>query len=433
MKKEAKRSLRLFDKTLNSKEFLENHKNTENSFIRNRKMPFPHLILFMLNLVKKSLQKELTEFFSVFSNEKNITKSAFCQSRMNLKHTAFIELNDLMIDDFYKNSEYKTWNGFRLLAIDGIKLQLPMSEEIVKAFGHAKNNHATITLMAQASCCFDVLNKKLLNSEIDHYETGEYNLALKHLDKISLLKDLLIYDRGYSGIWFLFYNLLKQKDFVVRMQRNSIPEIREFFTSDEKSKIIEIEKLSIKSEAQLKRLKIEFNPFKIRLVKVILDDGEVEVLATSLLDEKKYPSKIFKELYFLRWGIETEFDHLKNHLMIEDFTGLSSLSVLQDFYSSQLANNLQQLIIEEAEEELQEEKKDAKYNYKVNRNLATGFMKDRLIDLIFTKGEKRREKKYDKIKNLFKINPTPIRKGRNFPRIYHKTRKKFYIKKKRAI
>ena len=207
MKREAKRSLKLFDKILNSKEFLEKNRNAKNSFIRNRKMPFSHLILFMLNLVKKSLQKELTEFFSVFSNEKNITKSAFCQSRMNLKHTAFIELNDLMIDDFYINSEYKTWGGFRLLAIDGSKLQLPMSEEIVEFFGHAKNNHTAITPMAQASCCFDVLNKKLLNSEIDRYEIGEYPLALKHLDKVNPLQDLLIYDRGYSGIWFLFYNL----------------------------------------------------------------------------------------------------------------------------------------------------------------------------------------------------------------------------------
>ena len=119
--------------------------------------------------------------------------------------------------------------------------------------------------------------------------------------------------------------------------------------------------------------------------------------------------------------------------MIEDFIGLSALSIMQDFYSTQLATNLQQLIINEAEEELREEKKDSKYEYKVNRNLSTGFMKDRLIEIIFTKNEKQQERKFDNLKELFKINPTPIRKGRSFPRVYHKTRKKFYIKKKRAI
>ena len=433
MKKEAKRLLKIFKKTIYSKQFLENHRKSKNCFIRNRKMPFASLVLFMLNLVKKTLQKELTEFFSNFSREKNITKSAFCQSRMNLNYTAFIGLNDLMINEFYQNSEYKTWKDFRLLAIDGSRLQLPMSKEVIETFGCAKNNHETITPMAQVSGCFDLLNKKILNSEIGRNETSEYELAVKHLNKINPLRDLLIYDRGYSGIWFMFYHLFLSKDFLVRMQRNSIKEVQDFFKSEEKSKIIEIGKLHDKSSEQLIRKGIKFDSFKIRLVKVILDNGEVEVLATSLLDDKKYLNEEFKDLYFLRWGIEIEFDHLKNHLMIEDFTGLSSLSVLQDFYSTQLATNLQQLIINEAEEELKEEKKDSKYGYKVNRNLSTGFMKDRLIEIIFTKDEKQQEKKFDELKKLFKINPTPIRKGRSFPRVYHKTRKKFYIKKKRAI
>ena len=387
----------------------------------------------MLNLVKKSLQKELTEFFSIFSDEKNITNSAFCQSRMNLDYTAFVELNDLMIKDFYENSKYKLWKDFRLLAIDGSRLQLPISKEIIETFGCAKNNHKTITPMAQASYCIDLLNKKILNSEIGRNETSEYKLALKHLEKINSEKDLLIYDRGYSAIWFMLYHLFLGKDFVIRMQRNSIKEVQDFFNSDKKSKIIEIKELGWKSEEQITNLKIEFESFKIRLVKVILDNGEIEVLATSLLDEEKYPSEEFKDLYFLRWGIETEFDHLKNHLMIEDFTGLSALSVMQDFYSTQLAANFQQVIINEAEDELKEEKKNAEYEYKVNRNLSIGFMKDRLIDIIFTKNSKEQENKFDKLKELFKINPTPIRKGRSFPRIYHKTRKKFYIKKKRAI
>lgn len=433
MKKEAKRLLKIIKQLIYSREFLEHHRKSKNSFIRKRKMPFPELILFMLNLVKKSLQKELSEFFFKFSKEKNITNSAFCQSRMNLNYTAFVELNDVMINDFYQNTEYKTWNSFRMLAIDGSRLQLPISKEIIETFGCAENNHETKTPMAQASYCFDLLNKKILNSEIDRNEISEYFLALKHHDKIKSEKDLLIYDRGYSAVWFMFYHLFFKKDFIVRMQRNSVKEVQDFFSSSEKNKIIEINKLHDKSSEQLIKQRIEFKPFKIRLVKVILDNGEIEVLATSLLDEKSYPSEEFKDLYFLRWGIETEFDHLKNHLMIEDFTGLSALSILQDFYSTQLAANLQQVIINEAEEELKEEKKNAEYEYKVNRNLSTGFMKDRLIEIIFTKNEKEQENKFDELKNLFKINPTPIRKGRSFPRIYHKTRKKFYIKKKRAI
>src|SRR3989344_3316441 len=430
MKKEAKRLLKMFKKTIYSKQFLESHRKSKNSFIRNRKMPFPNLILFMLNLVKKSLQKELSEFFLKFSKEKNITNSAFCQSRMNLNYTAFVELNDLMISDFYTKSEYKSWKDFRLLAIDGSRLQLPVSKEIIETFGCAKNNHEIKTPMAQASYCIDLLNKKILNSEICRNETSEYKLALKHLEKINSEKDLLIYDRGYSAIWFMFYQLILGKDFVIRMQRNSIKEVQDFFNSDEESKVIEIKELGNKSEEQIKNLNLEFNPFKIRLIKVILDNEEIEVLATSLLDKKKYPNKEFKWLYGKRCGIETEFDHLKNHLMIEDFTGLSSLSVLQDFFVSMFMANMQQIFISEAQDELKYQKKDTEYKYKINKNLSFGFMKDRFVKILL---DKNADRNIRDLKELFKINPSPIRKGRSFPRVFHQFRKKFYIKKKRAV
>src|SRR3989338_3773724 len=182
MKKEAKRTIQTLKRILYSREFLLANRKSSNCFVRKRKLPFPTLILFMLNLVKKSLQKELSEFFINFSSEKNITNSAFCQSRMNLNYTAFVELNDIMIKDFYENSKYKLWKDFRLLAIDGSRLQLPISKEIIETFGCAKNNHKTITPMAQASYCIDLLNKKILNSEIGRNETSEYKLALKHLE-----------------------------------------------------------------------------------------------------------------------------------------------------------------------------------------------------------------------------------------------------------
>jgi hypothetical protein len=349
---------------------------------------------------------------------------------MKLNHTAFIELNDAIIDEFYTDNIFQLWNGFRLLAVDGSKMQLPFSLEIVENFGFAKNNHQTIIPMAQTSFCFDVLNNMIINSEIERYETYECHLALRHFQKCKFKKDLFIYDRGFSAIWFIFYHILKKKDYIIRMQRNSIKEVKKFFNSDKDSEIIEITELSNKSEKQADSLSLEFKPFKMRLVKVILNNGEVEVLATSLLDEEKYPSKEFKWLYRKRWGIETNYDHLKNHLLIEDFTGLSSLSVLQDFFANIFMANMQQIFISEAQEELREQKKNAEYEYKVNRNLSFGFMKDRFVKILL---EKNVDKSIHDLKELFKINPSPIREGRIFPRVYHVSKKKFYMKKKRAI
>ena len=429
-KKKSKKFINYIRNQIYSKQFLESNRKSDKDFTRKRKLTFPKIILFMLNSIKKSLQKELTEFFLNFSNEKNITNSAYSQSRMKLNHTAFIELNDGIVKEFYTDNIFDLWNGFRLLAIDGSRLQLPLSLELIEDFGFAENQGAVPVPMAQASSCYDLLNNMIINSEIDRYETSEYNLSLKHLEKCQFEKDLLIYDRYYDGMWFMFYHILKKKDFIIRMAKNSITEVQNFFNSNEESKIIEITKLHIDSKNQLKKLGIEFIPFKIRLVKVILDNGEVEVLATSLLDEKKYPNKEFKWLYGKRWGIETNFDHLKNHLMIEDFTGLSSLSVLQDFFVSMFMANMQQILISEAQDELKKQKKDTEYEYKINKNLSFGFMKDRFVKILLDKNADRNIKD---LKELFKINPSPIRKGRSFPRVFHQFRKKFYIKKKRAV
>ena len=119
--------------------------------------------------------------------------------------------------------------------------------------------------------------------------------------------------------------------------------------------------------------------------------------------------------------------------MIENFTGITTLYIAQDFFAGEFVANMQQIIIREVGDELKEEKKDAKYEYKVNRNLSIGFMKDRIIDIITTEDDDENDRKLEELKRLFKINPTPIRKGRKFPRVFKKSIRKFYMKKKRAV
>ncbi|OQW94875.1 MAG: hypothetical protein BWK79_04470 [Beggiatoa sp. IS2] len=73
---------------------------------------------------------------------------------------------------------------------------------------------------------------------------------------------------------------------------------------------------------------------RVRFVRVLLSTGEYEILVTSLLNERLYPTEIFKELYQLCWGIETYYGLLKTRLELENFTGKTVGSVLQDLYST---------------------------------------------------------------------------------------------------
>lgn len=412
--------------------FMNISKNNPQDFTRSRKLSFTSIILFILNSIRSTLQKELTNFMELISSSddtpKKISKSAFSQSRMKLNHGGFIHLNNLLSREFYSEDDFPKWNGFRLLSIDGSTCQLPYSEELKTHFGYVTGNHSKNFPIARTSCLYDLLNNIIINSKIGSIHQGEYTLASEHFDKLRK-NDILILDRGYGAIWLFYYLIQKGTDFVVRLQRNFIKEADDFRESEEFSKVIEIEDCHYKSKNQLARLGIKFKPFKLRLVKVILDNGEIEILATSLIDEKEYPTKIFKELYFMRWGIETIYDHLKNQMEIENFSGRTILAIEQDFYASILMANFQSLIIRDAKKEMDLEDKKKKHTYKINRNLSFAYMKDRFIKILLSDDSNY----YEHLKELFKVEPVPIRDGRKFERYKKVRHKKYFMNKRRAV
>lgn len=397
-------------------------------FTRERKMPFSSLVLFMLNIIKQTLQKELANFMDLVSGKDNITKSAFSQSRIKLKPEAFVDLNKVLVNEFYTDNIVNKWEGFRLCAIDGSTINLPHSKDILETFSSNRHPAGLILPMAKISSFYDVLNEIIIDSTIENYYTGEFDMALSHI-KNTNSNDLILFDRGYCAVW-LYYHLINQKvNFVIRARQNFISEIDQFWNTKEMSKIIEITRYAEASKERLQKLGLIFKPIKVRLVKVKLDNGDIEVLVTSLLDEDKYPTKIFKDLYFMRWGVEINYDHLKNNIQMENFTGLSSIAIKQDFFANMFIVNMQTIIARDAQFEIDEEKKNNKRKYKINRNLSLGFMKDRIVKILMDD-----DPNYMKeLRRLFKIEPVPIRKGRKFPRIFRRSNKKYHINKKKAV
>lgn len=81
---------------------------------------------------------------------------------------------------------------------------------------------------------------------------------------------------------------------------------------------------------------------RIRVIEVILNDGTKEYLATNLFDSH-ISQQMFRELYFYRWPVETKYKELKSRLAIEEFSGATTTSVLQEFYINALLSNLSSL------------------------------------------------------------------------------------------
>lgn len=402
-----------------SKEIILEYRTNKKDFSRKRKQPFGEMVLFMFNLVRKSLVIEIDNFVQYLNSKvesgavQSFTKSAFVQKRMKINPEVFKHLSGVIIENTYtdNNSDIKLFEGFRLLAVDGSKVTLPYTEELKKEFGESKNQTNTSIVQARSSVLYDLLNHIALDSLLENLEIGERELALRHNFRWKK-NDLIIYDRGYPSYDFKYEHIKNDIDFVIRTTITHSKAVISFVSSGKKSLIVDV--FPPKNHCFEGKEYNKKTSMKVRLVRVDLPNDEIEVLMTSLLDSQKYPSNMFKELYFLRWGIETFYDELKNKIKVEYFTGYSKISVLQDFFCAVFISNLQSIIVNDLQEELAMKNQNTKLDYKINANLTYGFLKNRVLELLFKEGSL--EDVFLELQALFLKNTIPIRPNRSYAR-----------------
>lgn len=373
----------------------------------------------MLNFLTRSLSIEIVNFLSFLKRkdiaQETFSKSAFVQARKKIKPEVFKHLNQRIIEEFYKDNSgvLRQFDNLRILAMDGSRLTLPFTKELEEIYGQTKNQTNTYIVQAKACVLYDLLNEICINGVLSSIDTDERTQAKQLLEHCQA-NDLIIYDRGYPSFELIYEHYQKNLHFLMRMPLDFSQVVKDFVASGKTSQIVEIkpgQKKSFENKPYTKS-----STLKIRLLRITLNSGGIEVLATSLLDSKHYGNEVFKELYFKRWKIETYYDELKNKLKIEEFSGYSNQSILQDFYSTLFVSNIQTLIENEINEEIEKESetKNIKYQYKINTTLSYGFMKDRILELFFTKNDM--NDIINELKELFKKHLIPIRPNRKFER-----------------
>ena len=107
----------------------------------------------------------------------------------------------------------------------------------------------------------------------------------------------------------------------------------------------------------------------------------------------EFTKQDLKELYNLRWTIETDYDRLKNILEVENFTGQRRIIIEQDIYSKIFLLNLMLTIKKDADKDVQEKRKDKnlKHEYKCNQNHLLGTLQTFLYHLINCETEQERQ------------------------------------------
>lgn len=383
------------------------------------KIGFTGLVAFVLNFLTKSMQTEINKFHEyVLKNadtSKKATKQAYAEARYKLKTAAFRILYDDTAELAANGEELTIYKGFRLFAVDGSKIALEDTFNLRSYYGvtGGENGYAA----ARASVLCDVLNKGLsLDAQIDKFSVGENKLAIRHinrLEELNVKNPLLIFDRNYASAEM--FERLCNTAFIFRIKRGFNKEI-DFLTIGDCIKTFTVKKKS----------------FLLRVLKFKLPTGEVETLVTNL-SNSSMTSDDLKEIYRLRWGIETNYNTLKNVLQLENFSGTSQQVVEQDFFATMFLKNMVAFGKLDADAIVAEnENPNNMYHQTTNESQLIGLLKDKLVIALLETKPHTQAKMINKIIREAALYTLPVRPGRSSPR-KRKHGKRFNMSRKSVL
>jgi len=398
-------------------------RNSKTHFTRDRKLNFERLVLLIAKMCKRTLSVELEGFFGELGKKISCSVSAFSQQRSKLSPLFFLVWNRVLCESFLRHApgDTRRWMGYRLIAVDGSNLALVNTPSLQANFGGQSNQNSSF-VQAKTFYHYDVLNDLVTHACIAPYRTSELTLASHWIEELPV-DSIAIYDRYYSTFKMFALHSWQESErkFVIRA-KDSLEFVKRFLKTGKVSQVIELAptQASISGLRQSGFATDSSTRIRIRLVRVELQ-STTEVIATNLWQEEGFENDMFGDLYFRRWGVETNISKLKNTMQMESFSGLTVESVEQDFYATVMMSNLHSILIRDAQVQLDRDTSTKKYPRKVNGNKSFGKLKENLIAIFF----KNREREILRELTAYFLKDTlPIRKGRSFPRQLKTSNKK---------
>lgn len=407
---------------LDSRCFQQRHRRREKDFTRRRELTFGNVVVFLLQKTVRSIQLHLHEFFATLGRwAEAVTPSAWCQARLKLRSSAFIELNaHALLEPIYgagSGFAVRRWRGHRLLGIDSSLIRLPAEEAIGQEFGWVEcaNNQGECGRYPQGrlSALTDLLNHVVLEGFFVPWSQGERQLAVKHLATLAP-QDIGILDRGFCSYELFAHFQARKRLLVCRCPRSSFAVVNRLFQENQEGRSVGTT-LKVHHEDR-KAIREAGLPegITVRFVTVRLSTGELEVLATNLMDGTFYPTSEFGPLYHFRWGMETYYGRIKGRLDLENFTGRTPEALRQDVHSTIFLSNLESVLARSTDDQVHEHAQSLQHPQQINHAVCFHALKSHLIALLL-----RREpipQTLAKLRHLFAANPISVRPNRRPPR-----------------
>ena len=151
--------------------------NPSSSFTREKKISFEQTIIFPMIAGSDNVDTELLDYFG---EDKLPSQSAMIQRRNQVKPEAFKEL----FHDFTRQIPVaKTYKGYRLVACDGTRLNLPYNLSDKDTFFKCKEDRKGINQL-HMNALYDTLNDIFLDIELQRIrEMDEMGALCRFFDK----------------------------------------------------------------------------------------------------------------------------------------------------------------------------------------------------------------------------------------------------------
>ena len=397
-----------------------------NAFTRVYKVTVQDLVLQTITRRGRSQWGELMDFYDAQNKNVDITENGFYYARKKMNPEAIRLMSNEYIANIYDSDDFqfKKYKGLFVLGVDGSKFILPNTKENEMIFGKRQAGNQPVEGIL--STLHDCLNGTKLDVLVGSIFDSERTFASQHIQHYCdnyIDKAIFTFDRGYPSIRLIDQLIELKQCFLFRLPVNFLScYTKEMVIGDDK--IVEVtfdrKKTNEYRDDRKFRTKLMTTTYKLRFTKIqigINDDGtpKEEILLSNLPNDE-FTIENLKELYNLRWNIETSYNHLKNKMKMEEFSGYHPNLILQDIYADVWIFNLVSLMILQKNEENPIGQNNEKYTVKRNFNKAIGITKRLLIKAILAEDEESRNKYMNQIEDNLLSNITVVKKDKTFVR-----------------
>ncbi|MBO1305429.1 IS4 family transposase [Enterococcus sp. 669A] len=398
------------------------------AFTRKRKTTPLKLMLQMFSQRGHSQFSELLNFYGDQDKPLDISTVAFYNARMKYNPKAI----HLMMADYLSmvyekyDDQLAKLNGYIITAIDGSDIILPSTDENAEKYGVHATSSSVGPVMAKVSLLYDCVNKIALDTCIEPYNTSERDCAAKHLDQLKTIlrqPTITTFDRGYYSMKLVDQLIENDQKFVMRMKRNDLKRYTEHLDSgDDQTFTATFDRFQTNHYRKERafRTKLMNTTYSLRFVKIPLINSTTgktsEELLMTNLTQAEFSLEGLKELYRLRWEIETVYNIIKNRMKLEEFSGIRERLILQDIYCCVWFYNLVMLYIIEINEENKIAQEQYKYEMRRNIGISIGIMKTYFLQSVIGETEEKRNQCIEEMGKLIIKHLVPIRPNRTSKR-----------------